>query len=154
MKSLIVLFALLPASVAAQALPTDGERKAAEIASYVTAIVPVVLDAKVSWDCPERLHCFEMQGLRIGTAYGIAFLAKTFIREDRPCAPRCGVDAPNKSFFSGHTMLPFTATGGPSFAIVLPFGAGTGALRVLADKHYWWDVAVGAGVGLATSRIR
>lgn len=147
----LVLLLLLPASALAQ--QSTGQ-KVAEAASYVTAVMPVVLDANVSWGCQDRVRCFEKQGLRIGVAYGIAFLAKRFIHEDRPCAPSCGVDRANSSFFSGHTMLPFTAMGGPHLAVVVPFGVSTGGLRIAAGKHWWWDTAVGAGVGVLTSRIR
>ena len=47
-----------------------------------------------------------------------------------------------------------TGCGGVSTAydkrIGLTFTVLTGTGRVLADKHHWWDVLVGAGVGWVT----
>lgn len=153
MTAFVLLALVLVPTRVVLAQPPIG-RQVADVASYVTAAVPIALDAKASWECADRARCFELQGVRLGVAYGIAFLAKTFIHEDRPCAPDCGVDRADASFFSAHTMLPFTALGGPRVAIVVPFGVSTGGLRVAAGKHWWWDTVVGAAVGLVTSRIR
>ena len=51
-------------------LPTAGERKAADIASYVTVAVPLVLDV---WACRQAVdprHCYVMAGVRDGATVG------------------------------------------------------------------------------------
>lgn len=135
-------------------LPTTGEQRAADLASWGTALATVALDSQASWRCVDRVRCFEMQGLRTGVTYGAVYLVKWAVHRTRPCAPACGSDDPSQSFYSAHTALAFQAIGGPRLAIVLPFAIGTGGLRIAADKHYLTDVLVGAGAGWLTSRIR
>lgn len=134
--------------------PTAGERHAADAASWVTAITAVALDAKASWDCPEPLHCFEMQGIRVGVTYGLAFTVKTLVHRLRPCSPDCGTDSPDTSFYSAHTAIAFETLGGPRLSFALPLAVSTAGLRVAAGKHWLSDVLVGAGIGAVTSRIR
>lgn len=100
------------------------------------------------------VRCFELQALRTGVTYGLVGLAKWLLPRERPCAPACGIDGADQSFFSGHTAIAFSTVGGPRLAFSLPLAIGTGNLRVAAGKHWITDVLVGAGVGLATSRIR
>lgn len=136
-------------------LPTAGERKAADIASWATVITVVVLDAKASWDCQDRTRCFELQGIRTGVVYGSVFAAKLAVHRARPCAPSdCGIDNPDFSFFSAHTAIAFSTIGGPRLSVSLPLAISTGGLRVAAGKHWVSDTLVGAGVGYAASFIR
>lgn len=167
---LILALLLLPQIVSCQALPVDRltpplpnktARQIADVASWVTSIVPVVLDAKASWNAPERRRAFVLQGARIGVTYAAVFAVKKLVHRSRPCAPDdCGSDDPNFSFYSGHTALPFASMGakpelgGPRLAVMVPLAVGTGGLRVMAGKHYLTDVLTAAGVGLLTSRIR
>lgn len=155
MKTLTLLL-LLAAPVSAQsvavdrwtpALATTQERRAADIASWATVLTAVALDTKASWDAPDRLKAFELEGVRIGLVYGSAYLVKTLTHRTRPCAPVCGIDSANSSMFSAHTAAAFS-TGQWSFAIT------TGGLRIAAGKHWLTDVLVGAGVGALTSRIK
>lgn len=162
-----ILFALaIPGLASAQALqgvdtlvhplPTQTERTVADVASWATAMSAIALDAKTSWDSPDRLRAFEMQGLRTGATYGLVFLAKTLVGRERPCAASdsCGIDNPDYSFFSGHTAIAFSTLGGPKWQVALPLAVSTGGLRVAAGKHWLTDVLVGAAVGSLTSRIR
>jgi hypothetical protein len=136
-------------------LPTPAERQAANVASWTTAVAVTALDAKASWECPDRLRCFELQGVRTGVTYGVVFLVKNIVQRDRPCAPDgCGIDDPRASFYSAHTALAFQAIGGPRLAFTMPLAITTGGLRVAAGKHWLTDVLVGAGAGALTSRIR
>lgn len=159
MKTLIAFLVAVAVTVPAYAepriqLPTTGERRAADIASWVTVVTAIALDTKASYDCPQRLHCFEMQGVRAGVTYGAVGLTKWLVHRDRPCAPACGIDGANQSFFSGHTAIAFSSVGGARLAFSLPLAIGTGGLRVAAGKHWATDTIVGGLVGLATSRIR
>ena len=159
----IVIMVTLSRLTSAQALlidratppfPTPSERKAADIASWATAIAAAALDTRASWNDPQRLRAFERQGIRVGVVYGSAFLVKSLVHRSRPCAPACGIDNPDYSFFSAHTALAFSTLGGPRLAVDLPLTISTGGLRVAAGKHWLSDVLVGAGVGALTSRIR
>ena len=134
------------------ALPTANERKAADIASWVTAGVAIGLDFKESWKGgkEERLAFVA----KVGTVYAITFLIKEIAHRKRPCSPECGVDRSDSSFPSGHTAIAFSTMGGPRMAISVPLAVSTGGLRIAAGKHWLTDTLVGAGVGLLASRIR
>lgn len=154
MAYILVLVLLLAAPVSAQQLPTAGQRRAADIASWVTVGTTVTIDTVKAWQSDDRAAALRQEGLRIGVTYAAVFAAKWLVHRDRPCAPDCGGDNPSYSFFSGHTALAFSTVGGPRLSVSLPFAIGTGGLRVAAGKHWPTDVLVGAGVGLLTSRIR
>lgn len=163
-----VIFAVLLGASCAQAqvdgltppLPTAGERRAADIASWGTVVAAVALDAHATW----KTHCEdswdECEGamvrsaLRVGLTLGVTQLVKMAVHRQRPCANECGFDSPNSSFYSMHTALAFSTLGGPRLAFALPLSVGTGGLRIAAGKHYLTDVLVGVGVGALTSRIR
>lgn len=144
----------LPVDRWAPAFPTTSERKAADVASWVTALADVALDTKASWDAEDRRQAFVLQGVRVGVTYGAAFAVKKLVHRNRPCAPDCGSDNPRQSFYSAHTALAFSTIGGPRLVFSFPLAFETGGLRIGADKHWLTDVLVGAGAGLATSRIR
>lgn len=160
---ILVLLCLLPNVSSAQStpfdapfhpLPTANERKVADIASWGTVLADVALDAKASWDAPNRGRAFAMQGIRTVVTIGIDYGVKSLVGRQRPCAPSCGFDSPNSSFYSMHTALAFSTLGGPRLAFALPLAIGTGGLRIAAGKHYLTDVLVGAAAGALTSRIR
>ena len=135
-------------------LPTSAERHVADAASWATVVAAEALDAWASWKAPDRLHAFELQGARAAATYAAVFVAKVAAHRARPCAPDCGIDNPDFSFFSGHAALAFSTLGGPRLAIGLPLAISTGGLRVAAGKHYLTDVLMGAAVGALTSRLR
>ncbi len=164
MRALICVLLLgLSASAGAQPLPvdrwtaplptSDGQR-IADVASWVTVATIVALDAQASWREEHRGRAFALQGARLGITSVAALVVKRLVRRTRPCAPACGMDTPDASFFSGHTAIAFTAIGGPRLSISLPLAVGSGGLRIAANKHWLTDVLVGAGVGAAISRIR
>jgi membrane-associated phospholipid phosphatase len=135
-------------------LPTAGEQRAADVASWVTVGTVLSLDAWDAWHQEDRVQAFVVMGVRVGLIYGLTSIVKEAFPRERPCAPVCGLDHANGSFYSMHTAFAFSAIGGPRLVFVLPLAMGTGGLRILADKHYLTDVLVGAAVGAATSRIR
>lgn len=134
-------------------LPTVGERHIAAVVSWGTVLAAVALDAKASWDAPDRKRAFLLQGARIGIAQAATFGLKKLVHRERPCAPSdCGPDNPDFSFPSGHAMLGGTSFGGPRLAFTLPLIVGTGGLRIAANKHYLTDVAAGALIGMAVGK--
>jgi hypothetical protein len=89
-------------------------------------------------------------GLSVGSAYGVSFLLKKVVKEERP--DHSGWDA----FPSDSAAVAFAAAssiqvrygwdyGLPSYAIA----AYVGYSRVHADRHDWGDVAAGALIGAA-----
>jgi membrane-associated phospholipid phosphatase len=87
-------------------------------------------------------------GLSVGSAYGVSYLLKQVVKEERP--DHSGWDA----FPSDSAAVAFAAAssiqvrygwdyGLPSYAIA----AYVGYSRVHADKHDWGDVAAGALIG-------
>ncbi len=156
LKILILLLLASPVHAELRVqLPTATERRVADVASWTSVVTLISLDAKSSWDCIDRLRCFELQGLRTGVVYGSAFAVKFLVHRARPCAPvDCGSDNPHSSFFSAHTAIAFSTLGGPRLSISLPLASATGVLRVAAGKHWMTDVIAGAAVGSLVSRIR
>ncbi len=91
---------------------------------------------------------FRQAGYSIGLAGGVALVGKAVVHEQRPD------QSGNDSFPSGHTALAFASAttmhlrygwqwGFPAYAVATL----TGAARVAADKHYWYDVVAGAVIG-------
>ena len=86
---------------------------------------------------------------------GTAYLLKHSIKETRPD----GTD--QKSFPSGHACIAFAGATilHKEFSQVSPWISVTGygvatfvaVDRVLKDRHHWYDVVAGAGIGLAAS---
>jgi len=142
----------LPLDRLTPALPTAGERTAADWASWGTVLTAVALDTRTSWKAEDRVRAFELEGARVGITYGAVLLVKVLAHRTRPCAPSCGTDNPQTSFYSAHTALAFSTVGGSPFALTL--GVTTGGLRVAAGKHWLTDVLTGALAGWATSRVR
>ena len=93
-------------------------------------------------------------GLSLAAAGGTSQLLKEAFPETRPD----GSD--RKSFPSGHTAVSFAAAASLQnrygWQIGLPAHAAAafvGLARVEADKHHWYDVAVGAALGEASGLL-
>ena len=156
------------ASIAsAQALPIDKltppaasqtGRDIADFASYAGLATQIGIDTYASWKADDRAHAFKMEGIRLSVTVASSEIIKRLVRRSRPCAPSCGVDNPNASFWSEHTALAFSTTphgvGGVALTFSLLDSSLTGGERILANKHFLTDVLAGAGVGYATSFIR
>ncbi|MBD5371060.1 MAG: phosphatase PAP2 family protein [Bacteroides sp.] len=87
-------------------------------------------------------------------AAGASYILKASVRELRP--DRADYD----SFPSGHSTVAFGAAafierrygwklGAPAYALATYTAVG----RVLARKHYWWDVVAGAAIGVGAAYI-
>ena len=86
---------------------------------------------------------------------GASALITTGLKEAFPELRPDGSD--RKSFPSGHTSTAFAAAStlfnrqGPKAGIpAMVVASFVGLARVQADKHHWYDVVVGAGIGTAT----
>lgn len=141
--------------------PNKTVRTIADIGSYVPVATALALDFRSAWQGDNRFHDTALFGARVGTVVVAATIAKSLAHRLRPCAPSCGVDAADTSFFSMHTALAFSTlrfpgdvAPGPRIAISLPLAIGTGAGRVIGGKHYLTDVLFGSLVGTIGSRIR
>ena len=93
--------------------------------------------------------------LQAGGSVVAATLVTTGLKEAFPELRPDGSD--RKSFPSGHTSMAFAAASslynrqGQSVGIpALVVATFVGFARVQADKHHWYDVMVGAGIGAAS----
>lgn len=155
MKGTLLACLLVASTAHGQGLPTAGERKAADVVSWVTVAAGMVGDSKASWDAEDRRKAFILQGVRVGVTAGSVFLIKKLVRSKRPCAPAdCGSDDPNQNVPSGHMAMSLQTFGGPRLVFMIPIAGGTGFGRWGARKHDIVGILAGAAVGAATSRIR
>ncbi len=116
---------------------------AANITSYIPVAASIVYDSYKSYKSEDRKKAYALQGLKTGVNLLSAELIKLAVHRTRPD------HSDNKSFPSEHTEL--TAMGS-SIAISIPLAAGTGYLRMAANKHFLTDTITGLGIGFLTGR--
>ena len=114
---------------------------AANIASYIPVAVSIVYDSYKSYRSENKKRSFLMQGAKTGINLTAAELIKLAVHRVRPDL------SDNKSFPSEHTEL--TAMGS-SISVSIPLAAGTGYLRMAANKHYLTDTLTGLAIGFLT----
>lgn len=143
----IFIILCFPSIVLAQ----ESNHKTADIISYVTVVSNLTLDTIHSYRSENRSDAFKNQAIRTSLTISISEIVKRIVHEARPD------DSDNMSFPSEHTALSCVSVNvkeGKRFAIELPIAIGTAVGRVQAQKHFWWDVASGCGIGLLTGLIR
>lgn len=96
-------------------------------------------------------------GASVVVAYGVKTVLKKAIKEERPD------HSDNKSFPSGHAAIAFAAARSldKEFrreSIWIPiagYAAATavGVERVVSDRHHWYDVVAGAGIGFGAAEL-
>lgn len=131
--------------------PVKADEKVANIISYVTVGANLTLDTINSIRATDKSNAFKKQALRTSLTIGLSEVFKRIIHETRPD----GSD--EYSFPSEHTALSCVSvnvTHAKKFAVEFPIALGTAIGRVQANKHFWWDVLTGCGIGLATGLIR
>lgn len=93
-------------------------------------------------------------GVSIGTQIIISSSLKAIVKEVRPD------NTDSRSFPSGHTALSFCGAelirqdygplwGAGAYAVA----TSVGVLRVVHNRHFWWDVLAGAGIGVLSAQI-
>ena len=96
-------------------------------------------------------------GASVVVAYGAKTVLKAMVKEERPD------HSDNKSFPSGHAAMAFAAARSidkefRKESIWIPiagYAAATavGIERVASDRHHWYDVLAGAGVGVGAAEL-
>jgi hypothetical protein len=108
--------------------------------------VQLTLDTIHTFRQPDKWAAFKCQSMRYSAALGAAETTKRLVPRTRPD----GSD--QKSFFSMHTALAFSASGW-KVEIGIPIGAGVAYGRMAADKHFLTDVLVGAAAGFSALQL-
>ena len=100
---------------------------------------------------------FVNTGASVVVAYGVKSVLKKAIKEERPD------HSDNKSFPSGHAAIAFAAARSldKEFrrnSIWIPIAGyatatAVGIERVASNRHHWYDVVAGAGVGLGAAEL-
>ncbi len=117
------------------------DRKYAEWSSDITVAASLAADTWYSWKSPNRRAAFMCQGIRDGVIIGVTEIVKRLVHRERPN----GIDA--FSFWSEHTALTASATGGYGIGFVLPMTLGTAAGRIAGADHWASDTVVGGTFG-------
>lgn len=148
----------------AQALPTEAERNAADVVSYVTLsanVAMAVADCHYAGEWNKK--CLIRLTIKNATSFGVSELLKRVIHEPRPCEPLCGRDSGTGSAPSGHTMISFVNVdpwGNTHLGLTVEysFASATALGRVFAKKHNWWDVldsaALAQGINAVVHQIK
>lgn len=140
------------------------------ISALSLAAAPAMANNEKSWDTASSIGAYGLVAVAVGlplakhdTAGALqaggsivaASLVTTGLKEAFPELRPDGSD--RKSFPSGHTSMAFAAASslynrqGQSVGIpALVVASFVGFARVQADKHHWYDVMVGAGIGAAS----
>lgn len=120
--------------------------------------IPYVIDLGAGFIGVESDTQWYDRAIKMGVAIGSQVLItqsfKLITKEVRPD------DTDARSFPSGHTALSFcgaelvrqdygTLWGVGAYAVA----TSVGVLRVVHNRHYWWDVLAGAGIGVLSAQI-
>jgi membrane-associated phospholipid phosphatase len=146
-------FALAASAALATATPAHASNQDWATASDVGVIALTALAIGLPAVHGDSAGALQAAGSEAASGLVVAGLKQTF-PERRPD----GSD--NNSFPSGHTAVSFAAAAsiydrqGPGIGIPA-FAAASfvGVARVEADKHHWYDCAVGAGIGTAAGLL-
>jgi membrane-associated phospholipid phosphatase len=144
MKSFaLILLLSFPAIVEAQQTKLE---KTADVISYMTVVAQISADTAHNWKSENRKTELTKEVVSIGITVGLSELIKRFVHEERPD------HSDNKSFWSEHTALAASVSGWNN-KIGISLTVGTGLGRVVARKHFIWDVLAGAGIGTLSQAI-
>jgi len=149
--ALVLLALLVSAPVFAQDNPSawpPEHRNLANNISWATVSTNVFFDSLHALKHPTttKKHAVLCTLSRYAITSGASHLTKSLVHRERPD----GSD--NRSFYSGHTAWAFVSSGW-KWEIGIPLAIGTGYGRAAANRHYWTDIAAGAGAGLAAQLV-
>jgi membrane-associated phospholipid phosphatase len=92
-----------------------------------------------------------------GMAFGVKTILKSLVNEERPD------HSDDHSFPSGHAALAFAVARSIDkefrresvWIPIVGYATATaiGVERVVSDRHHWYDVVAGAGIGLASAEL-
>ena len=152
------------------------------VASILSAVAIESTIAPLAQGDPNlALQAHSAHMLALGITLGLTEIVKHAVGRARPYTADCGSDPSrpqcaggsdaHASFYSGHTSMAFTSAGfscamhlsrrlyddaGADIAACassIALAAGTGILRVAADRHYLTDVLLGAITGFAVGYL-
>lgn len=104
--------------------------------------------------CRDSARCAEMQATRLLGTFATVYILKSLIKSKRPCAPDCGVYAPDANMPSGHTAFAFAMMGRTHYAgFTIPLGVLTAIMRGDAKAHDAWGILGGASIGIGWSFV-
>jgi membrane-associated phospholipid phosphatase len=123
------------------------QRKYADWGSDLTVGASLAADTWYSWRSPNRRAAFTCQAIRDGSIILVTELVKRLVHRTRPNG------ADQFSFWSEHTALSASATGGYGIGFVLPITLGTAAGRIAGADHWASDTVVGGAFGAAVGHF-
>ncbi len=154
-------------------------RLVGDVSYYAAPVLPLIVDPLVAWlahDDAGAAGDLALMGLSAFSYAGLlSFVSTSVSRRERPDTTECwrgspsgeGCEFDTEAFWSGHTSIAATAAGlscahhqylalwgNPwadlgACALSLSGALTTATSRLLADRHYASDVAVGLSVGFA-----
>lgn len=96
-------------------------------------------------------------GASVAVAYGVKTALKLAVKEERPD------HSDNHSFPSGHAAMAFAAARSIDkefwkdciWVPIAGYAAATaiGVERVISNRHHWYDVVAGAGIGIGSAEL-
>lgn len=166
----------------ARANGVEGRERAAQVSDYLlySMIAWPYMDAgyvAVGRGSPDAAWQMALVNTQSFALTGLTTtLLKMFVKRERPWVGHCDYESDpsckgSDSFLSGHTSMTFTSAGltcahhqalapygnayadGGACVAALGMASVTGALRIVADKHYTSDVFAGAALGLASGYL-
>lgn len=146
LKLAAVLFVLcLQMPTYAQQRPV---REWADWSSYGTALVNPTNAAVHAWRSGDRWCELGQLAIAEGVGNGTALVIKHFVKAERPCLG-CAPDGEP----SGHSMNATLGYRTSDWRYGMVFAWGTGLLRNLANRHYWYQIGSGILLGVGADWV-
>ena len=153
MRRLLLALALLMCC-----LPAGAQKNDWQYWETPMQFTPIVFDLGAEYLGIQPKHNVRERTVALAVGYGSMFLItqglKRIVQEQRPDGTNC------HSFPSGHTAAAITGAElirqdyGPAWgAVFYVCGGAVACGRVIHNRHWWWDTAAGAGVGVLSAWI-
>lgn len=120
--------------------------------------VPLALDLSIGFTQKKSEYQFPERLIKIATGYATEVILtqglKHIVNEQRPDG------SANNSFPSGHTAIAFLGAEFVRQDYGWGYGIGAyaiattvGVMRVVHQRHWWWDTVAGAGIGILSANV-